>query len=171
MCRLSRNLGASTSWKPQGLYRGCFTFTFTCFFAVTLSVWKFFVAQLLYFSHSCQLFLSVSSVVFPFSIIMNFTVLKVVKLVGSHKHKTWWCTIHYIFTFLLNSCITSLMIINYWLKHLADIINIAVFDWLLQVLLLLVISAFSLAWPRAHYVQFMIMLKKVKADPLPLLHP
>ena len=29
MCRLSWNLRASTSWNPQGLYRGCFTFTFT----------------------------------------------------------------------------------------------------------------------------------------------
>jgi hypothetical protein len=27
MYRLSWNLGASTSWKPQGLYRDCFTFT------------------------------------------------------------------------------------------------------------------------------------------------
>jgi hypothetical protein len=26
MCRLSWNLGASTSWIPQGLSRGCFTF-------------------------------------------------------------------------------------------------------------------------------------------------
>jgi len=26
MCRLSTNLGASTSWNPKGLYRSCFTF-------------------------------------------------------------------------------------------------------------------------------------------------
>ena len=29
MCRLFRNLGALTSWNPQGLYRDCFIFYFT----------------------------------------------------------------------------------------------------------------------------------------------
>jgi len=28
MCRLSRNLGASTSWNPRGLYRDRFTFSY-----------------------------------------------------------------------------------------------------------------------------------------------
>ena len=37
MCRLFWHLGASTFCKPQGLYRDCFTFTFTLLRIMTLS--------------------------------------------------------------------------------------------------------------------------------------
>ena len=48
MCQVSSNLGPLTSWNPQGLYRGCFTFFFTIntqrshlslFFTTVLVMW------------------------------------------------------------------------------------------------------------------------------------
>jgi hypothetical protein len=39
--------------------------------------------------------------------------------------------------------------VEYWLKYVAVRMNTAVFDWSLQVMVLLVIFALSVTWPRA----------------------
>ena len=42
-------------------------------------------------------------------------------------NKTMYDTL--LFTFILKNCVTSLMIVGYWPKHVAVVINTVVLDW------------------------------------------